>query len=448
LKQGGKIMNKFLRSIAMTCALMVPLTMLSGCGSSSADASKEKTNSGSQNVTLRFAWWGSESRHKATLAAIDAYTKKNPNVKIQPEYMGYDGYEKKLLTQFAGNAAPDIFQGVPAWFMDVSDENYLDLNKYSNVLDSKTFNKSLISEATYKDHLEAVPAGVISTAFMFNKEFFKKFGIPEDTDWTWEKLIEVGKKVHEQDKNAYLVTGDLDVINRLYATAYLSQKSGDVWIKDDYTIAVDKPLLTQTMQYMSDLFTSGTMEPLGNSSAFLGKMEQNPKWIKGEIGGVIALTSNLPAMMSAIPNGQFGIAKVPQDKDAKESANPVRASVQYSINAKTKNVDEAVKFVNWLVNDKDAALILGEERGTPASETARKALSDGGKLNPLISKALDLGMKDPGTIPNGLCENAEIWQINKDVITEIGYGKTTPDKGADEILKGYQQKLSELKASK
>jgi oligogalacturonide transport system substrate-binding protein len=445
-------MKKLFKSIAVTCAIAVPMTMLAACANKSNGNTNQASDtpaqsSAPQNATLRFAWWGGESRHKATLAAIDAYTKLNPNVKIEAEYMGYDGYEKKLLTQFSGGIAPDIFQGVPGWYMDINTENYLDLSKQKEI-NSKTFNKSLLDEATFNGKLQAVPAGVISTAFMYNKEFFKKFGIPEDTQWTWEKLIEVGKQVHDKDKNSYLVTGDLDVINRLYATAYASQKSGDVWIKDDYTVAIDKPLLTKTLQYVSDLFTSGTMEPLGNSSAFVGKMEQNPKWIKGEIGGVVALTSNLTAMMSAIPNGQFAIANVPMDTDAKQSANPVRASVAYSINAKTKSATEAAKFVNWMVNDKDAATILGEQRGTPASDDARKVLSDAGKLNPVIAKGLELGMKNPGKIPNALSENTEIWTINKDVITKIGYGKTTPDKGADEILSGYKDKLAEIKASK
>ena len=33
-------------------------------------------------VDLAFAWWGNELRNKNTQAAIDAYIKANPNVKI------------------------------------------------------------------------------------------------------------------------------------------------------------------------------------------------------------------------------------------------------------------------------------------------------------------------------------------------------------------------------
>ena len=52
-----------------------------------------------ESVTLRFAWWGGDDRHTATLKAIEEYQKINPNVKIEAEYQGYDGYNDKILTQ-------------------------------------------------------------------------------------------------------------------------------------------------------------------------------------------------------------------------------------------------------------------------------------------------------------------------------------------------------------
>ena len=63
----------------------------SGTGSSATEQSGASQTDVEQ-VTLRFAWWGGDSRHTATLEAIAAYEKQNPNVKIEAEYQGYDGY--------------------------------------------------------------------------------------------------------------------------------------------------------------------------------------------------------------------------------------------------------------------------------------------------------------------------------------------------------------------
>jgi len=445
-------MKRTVRAISIACSIALSLSLFTACGNKSNSGSASATSgtdkqTQAKNVSLRFAWWGGDTRHKATLDAIDAYTKLNPNVKIDGEYMAYDGYEKKLMTQFAAGSAPDILQFYPSWFYDVDSSNFVDFNKYSSVVDLKQFSKSVLDEATFKGKLQGLSGGVLSTTVLYNKDFFKKFGIPENTVWNWDNVIQIGKEVHQKDSNAYLTTGDLDVINRLWAYPYLSQQTGDIWIKDDYTMAFDKPVLVDTLKYIQQLYTSGTMEPLGTTTAFIGKMEQNPKWVKGEIGMVVGLTSSLTTMVAANPNAQWGVAQIPLRSDAKQSANPVRSSVLISANAKSENVDESVKFINWFMNDKSAALIVTDQRGTPASEASRKVLVDNNKINPLVAQAMEISNKNPGKIPNAPSENAEIWQINKDVITELAYGKTTPEQGADKIISKYTDKLKELKAA-
>ena len=80
---------------------LVSLTAaLSGCGSESADGP----------VTLRFVWWGNEDRAKVTRAAVDEFQKRNPDIKVETEYSGYDAYFQKLSTQVAGGAGPDLLQ--------------------------------------------------------------------------------------------------------------------------------------------------------------------------------------------------------------------------------------------------------------------------------------------------------------------------------------------------
>jgi oligogalacturonide transport system substrate-binding protein len=400
-----------------------------------------------KTTTLRFSWWGANSRHKATLDAISAYMESHPDVKIEAEYMAFDGYQKKLLTQISGNRAPDIFQGSICWYPDIDGSNYLDLSKYPDFIDLGQFEKAYRDECTYNGRLQALPAGILSTATLYNKDFFQKYGIPEDTVWTFEKVLEVGEEIHKKDPNVYLTTGDLDVVNRLWVTPYLSQKTGDIWIRDDCTMAFDRSILVETLDYVRKLYDTGALEPLGTATAFLGKMEQNPKWIKGEIGMNVGLTSGMAGMMEANPGVRYGVTDIPMHPDAKESANPTRSSVVLSVYSKSRAPEEALKFLNWFLNDEEAALILLEHRGTPASGTARETLLKNNRLDPLIAEAMGISAKNPGKIPNAASENVEIWQINKDVITKLAFHTITPEQGADEIIRGYTAKLRELKAS-
>ena len=42
-----------------------------------------------EQVTLRFSWWGGDSRHRATVDAIERM-ELNPHVTIKAEYSGWD----------------------------------------------------------------------------------------------------------------------------------------------------------------------------------------------------------------------------------------------------------------------------------------------------------------------------------------------------------------------
>ena len=50
---------------------------------------------------------------------IEAYEKKNPNVSVEAEYQGYDGYYEKIMTTLSSNTAPDIIQLSKEWLPDI-----------------------------------------------------------------------------------------------------------------------------------------------------------------------------------------------------------------------------------------------------------------------------------------------------------------------------------------
>ena len=49
-------------------------------------AADSKATGDQEPVTIRFSWWGGESRHKATLEAVDAFMKEYPWITVECEY--------------------------------------------------------------------------------------------------------------------------------------------------------------------------------------------------------------------------------------------------------------------------------------------------------------------------------------------------------------------------
>lgn len=105
-------MCKSSRMLSLILALVFVVACFAGCGGTSSSAAGSTSAASSaggeaEPVTLRFSWWGGEARHEATIAAAELYMEKNPNVKIEFEYSGWDGYKDKLVTQLSGGTAPD-----------------------------------------------------------------------------------------------------------------------------------------------------------------------------------------------------------------------------------------------------------------------------------------------------------------------------------------------------
>ena len=104
--------RKMWMSLCMAALASVSLT---ACGQEAGTAQTENTAgtetekpAEAEEVTLRFSWWGSEDRHEATIKAIERYMELNSEISIEYEYMGFDTYYEKLLTQLSGGTQPDI----------------------------------------------------------------------------------------------------------------------------------------------------------------------------------------------------------------------------------------------------------------------------------------------------------------------------------------------------
>ncbi|MBZ4664902.1 sugar ABC transporter substrate-binding protein [Mahella sp.] len=442
-------MNNFKKFVSLVLVVLIGMTLLVGCSSdeSSQESSNNNTDSSSnesKNVTLRFMWWGGDDRHKATLDAIDLYMQKNPNVKIDAEYSGIDGYLQKLVTQLSGNTAADIIQIDVTWIPELAAQGdfFADLSQQKSI-DTTTFDQNFLKQYSYlNDKLIGLPTGINASALLYNKDFFAKYGIDDKTVWNWDNLAETAKQVHQKDKNAYLLNFDATV-SYYMVKAYVIQRTGNYWVNDDYSLGFDKQVLTDAFTYLDQLFKNGGIQPFSESAPFQGKPEQNPKWLNGELGMLWNWTSMYNVNKANIKN--LGIAMIPVAPDAKDTGIIVRPSQLLTINKNSENAEEAAKFINWFFNDPEAAKILKDVRGLPPTETARKILVDNGLLDPALNEATTNATKMMGKPENGISQNQELEKISTDVIQELAYQKLTPEKAADELISRFEQKLSELK---
>jgi len=442
-----KKQKKWMTGMVLT---MASVLLFTGCssGNSNGNADKGGNDSGSkgEQVTLRFSWWGGQERHEATLAAIEAYKQVEPNVRIEAEYQGYDGYEQKVKTQLTSGTSADIMQLDVPWMKELTrSDNFLDLRNQTDMsLDG--FDEAFLNNfSVYNDKLVALPTGVNAYALVINKTAAERMGVPTDIKWDWDRLYEEGKKLHAADKSKHLLFADHGMLI-MDLTNMLKQRTGSQWIKEDYTLGFTKEDAEYALSWMDKAMKDGVYQPLGEADLFYGKTEQNLKWINEDIPMIPAMSSTLISLRNVLPEGSEVTTALPViDKDAKDTSVIVRPSQLIAISSKSKHPEEAVQFLNWLMNDGAAAAVLGDVRSVPASSTAQKAAVDAGKIDPTITRAVEMGLENAGMVDNSVATNSEISAIVSDVVEKVAYGKLAPAAGAEELVKTLEAKLKELK---
>lgn len=461
--------QKFRQSygLALICILAVSV-FIAGCGSKSAGngeassspsassnavgsaAPSQGAESSAEPVTLRFSWWGSDVRHKATLEAIEAYTKLNPHVTIEGEYQGYDGYQQKLMTQIAGNSAPDIIQLDYPWLPDLSKQGdiFVDLSQQS-AIDLTQFPQKILDEYnSIGGKLVALPMGTNGYGTMINKKFMDKHGLDAKTQWTWEKMIEEGGRIHQSHKSDHLfaiepgtTTGGL---GEFILNEYLYSKNGEYWIADDPAIKASQEDIAQALTVMKNLFDSGAAQPLGDAALFNAKMEQNPKWVNAEIGMTVDWSSTVGKYKGAAGEDSFAVGMPIFAEGGKLQAVKTKPSMIVAVNKNSASVAESVKFIDWLLNSKEAALILLDTRSVPTSEIAKNTLVEAGKVDPDIAEMVDNANKNPAAPPPIVQNNPEVADIIRDTSEKVVYGKLTPEKGAEQLIERVQEKFKDM----
>lgn len=438
--------------ILVLCLVLVFVgALVFGAGQKETTATKDET------ITLRFAWWGGDSRHEAYMAAAERYMELNPNVKIVSEYGGWDGYREKLYTQLAGGNAPHVFQNHYTWLAEQAAwsgaEVVKDLQQYSEIIDLSIFPDGLLEEfVIHNDQLLALPSSVNTDALVANKAVLDKIGFDYDQKWSFDDFFAFSEKLKAVDSSLYFENGmAASDIHMYWFLAYMVQKTG-LPFATDYTLSYDEATVTEAFRFLEKYFASGVVEPLGTLELYTGNYPQNPKWVNGETGVLFGMLSTLENYVNAMGDykDDATVIRLPIMEGAKDPYYQTKVGQIFSIAASVEDAEalEAAKFINWMNTDEEAGVLLKLSRGIPVSEKQNQALSEAGLLSPLVMQAMEYANEAGAGIGQGtLIRNNEISRIGADMISSVAFGQSTPEEAAKEYIKLVNRKLQELKTA-
>ncbi|SFM51967.1 extracellular solute-binding protein, partial [Gracilibacillus orientalis] len=167
-------------------------------GGETSEGTAEEENT--DDITLRIAWWGEQTRNDYTLEVIELFEEKNPGITIEPEYASWDDYWQKLSPQAAANELPDIIAMDQSYISQYSQNGQLaDLSPFiGNEIDVSNIPEDVVNTGEINDGLYGFNLGVNALGFQYNPEVLSEIGvdtIPEE--WTWDDFMEISDKAVE-----------------------------------------------------------------------------------------------------------------------------------------------------------------------------------------------------------------------------------------------------------
>ena len=448
-------MKKYLAIPAVLC---LAASLLTACGggkgeTTAADTKAEQgqtaaaeketaktADGGSEQITLRFSWWGGEERLAATLDVIKQFEELNPNIKIEPEYGSSDGYADKLATQLASGTAPDIIQIDPGLMPAlVSDETnyFLDLNTSS--FDFSNFDENyykLRINGFYDGKQLGIPTGISGGAVLVNQGLADQIGIDFHTQYTWDDIFAGAKKVREYDDSMYLICSNKDYVANILANNYAKQLSGKTFINEETKeINLTSEQWQEVYTFVKRLYDEEVIAPASYSAAYSGdNMQSDPNWIAGKYVCSFTYMSTMETLAAANADAEYTAGLFPLYQGSDVDAWNANCPQIIAINAKSKNPEAAVEFLDYFFNNEKAMETLGCTRSVPPTAKAREICTADGSLSKLLSEAADVAGSYSGMVDDKYFSAAEAKQIVTDEVEAVGFGVTTPESASEETI--------------
>ncbi len=409
-------------------------------------ASDETTKAQSnEQVTLRFSWWGNDARHEKTIAAIKLFEEAHPNVTIEPEYRGKSEREK-VATELSSGTCADIVQLNTPWMGDFVENGdfFVDLSQYD--FDMTGFDEGMIKNyCTYNDTLITLPAGMNARIFLANKTKLDELNIPcnLDTSWTWDKVVEIGKQVHEADSNKYFLNADKVDMVEFILRPYIVQKTGKLFIGEDNKPGFTVDDLKDGLSYISSLYKENVVVPATDGNTFLNSVWTNPNWINGNLATELTWTSIMPGAI-ADSTDEYTVTGLPVMDGAKDTGIIVKPTSLYAITKTSEHPEVAAEFLNFILTETSAGEILSDCRGLPTYKKVQEYCLEKGLIDERIIKATDYAVEHQGLYENTASTNTEVITALQDAVETVSYDTDQIDKVAESTMKLIEDILSAL----
>ncbi len=418
-----------------------------GESTTAAAAGGESAAAAGEKITLKFTWWGSQSRHDYTQKILDAYTAEHPEITFEAVPAGWDGYFDKLSTEAASGSMPDIVQMDYLYISTYAKNNSLaDLQGYMDdgTIDVSGIDEALLNSAKVNGKMAGLVLSTSLMTFPYNPEVLAKASLEAPKEgWTWEDFTAMCQQLKDAG------VADAAVIDPAIDTNlfnYWVRQHGDKLFSDDQKSIgyQDDKLMADFIQMFKEAMDKDLV-PTPDEMAQIQTLGLEAGPVVTGNGAFTQNWNNYSTLVSAA-NDKIKMATPPTIGAEDQKGLWMKPGMFLSIAETSPHKKEAAEFINWFLNSETANDIMMAERGTPSSSIARDYLTGSGKMASqqedmfaYVDLAAKMAGETPAPDPTGMSE------VNKafaDACNAAFYEQMSPEEAAASFRKKADEILS------
>ena len=417
------------RRTAAPLALAAAVTLLAsacGGGSSAEDGV----------VELRFSWWGADDRHSNMQQVIEIFEADNPDIRISPDYTDWGSYWDRLATSTAADDAPDIMMQEERYLREYGDRGALaDLNEFSDELDLSKIDPLIADSGDLDDQTYGVASGVNVYAILADPEAFAEAGVemPDDTTWTWDDYVEISSEISEATDGE--VVGTQSMSYNESGFQIFARQQGENLYGEDGELAFSPDTLAEWFQITEDLLESGG-QPGASQSVEIEAGGPDQSVLATNTGAMAHFWSNQLGGLTASSDRDLELLRYPGESDGERTGMYFKPAMFYSVSAGSEHPQEAARFVDFMLNDNQAAELILADLGLPANIDVRahilSSLSAADERSAIFLSDVEGDIVDGNPPPP--IGAGEVVEITKRVSDELAFGNLTPEEAAEQFI--------------
>ncbi len=389
------------------------------------------------DVRLRMFWWGAKERQERTEKVNRLFEQKSPGTTVAGETLGWGDYWPRLATQVAGRNVADVLQMDYRYIFEYARRGaLLALDEFvSKELNLGDFDAAAVDSGKVDGKIYGVSLGLNSTAFLYDKQLIQSLGLKEPSwDTTWAQFADIATEITKAAKRDGFF-GTMDGAREEPALDVFLRQHGKALYTEDGKPGFDEKDIAEWFGFWDDLRKRGGAAAPDVQALDMGQEINTSLLTQGRAAMVFANSNQLVGFQAA-NKSKLGMTMYPSGGPGAKPGQYLKPSQMLSVYARTKEPKAAVKLVDFYMNDKDAGVVLGVERGVPASSVVRKAveptLDELGKINAqYVSFIADKVGPLPAPPPGGA---GEIQTVLRRVNEQVGFGKLTVADGAKQFV--------------